>query len=500
MKNWLSTATVALVSAVAAVGLYRFVEPEPESIVLERSAAESGTSAPTQLVRYLPPSGKAAAGMDFTAAAAVSTPAVVHVKTAVRARATSNRSYHFFRDFFGEDFDPYWNQEQPQSGEGQLRQRGSGSGVIISQDGYIVTNNHVIDDADKIEVILHDKRQLEAKLIGTDPATDLALLKVDYDGLPFVGFGDSDSVLVGEWVLAVGNPFELESTVTAGIVSAKGRNISILERRPGQPAIESFIQTDAAVNPGNSGGALVNTRGELIGINTAIATPTGTFAGYSFAVPVNIVRKVIGDLMDYGIVQRAYLGVMIDVTKEDLGGVFISDIIEGGAAASSELKASDVITDINGFPVRSFPELQEQVSKYQPGDEVEVAFVRDGRARKTRLELRNAQKSTELVSREALAEAAVATVLGATLEALDASSLERFDIEGGVQVADVGEGVLARNTRIGEGFVITGVNDRPVAKPADVEALLERSQGQAILEGFYPAYPYKIYSYNMMLP
>lgn len=494
VKSLLSTAAVALVSAGAAVGLYRMAEPAPQP-------AAAAAAPPAQLVRYLPPAGAPAAALDFTGAAAVSTPAVVHVKTAVRARATSNRSYQFFRDFFGQDFDPYGDRQgqgQP-DGETPLQRRGSGSGVIISQDGYIVTNNHVIDGADRVEVILHDKRTLEAQLVGTDPATDLALLKVEAVGLPFIGFGDSDSVLVGQWVLAVGNPFELESTVTAGIVSAKGRNISILERRPGQPAIESFIQTDAAVNPGNSGGALVNTRGELIGINTAIATPTGTFAGYSFAVPVNIVRKVIGDLMDYGVVQRAYLGVMIDVTKEDAGGVYVSEVIEGGAASASELRAGDIITRINGFPVGSFPELQEQVSKYQPGDEVEVAYVREGRARTERLVLRNAEKGTELVSREEMATAAEATVLGARLEALDAETARRFEIEGGVQVAEVGEGLLARSTRIGEGFIITGVNERTVRTPGEVQSLLQRSNGQAVIEGFYPAYPYKIYSYNLML-
>ena len=454
------------------------------------------TAPAAQMVRYLPPAGAVATALDFTGPASISTPTVVHVKTVVRARNPNNPgSYNFLRDFFGQDFDPNQNGEE----QGQVYQRrGSGSGVIISNNGYIVTNNHVVEGADQIEVSLYDKRTFTATLVGTDPATDLALLKVDSKDLPFIGFGDSDSVLVGQWVLAVGNPFELESTVTAGIVSAKGRNIAILERRPGQPAIESFIQTDAAVNPGNSGGALVNTRGELIGINTAIATPTGTFAGYSFAVPVNIVRKVIGDLMDYGIVQRAYLGVMIDITVEDAGGVVVSEIIPGGAAAASELRTGDVVTDINGFAVTSFPELQEQVSKYQPGDRVDVAYLRDGRVQKTAMVLKNAEKNTGLVAKAVEPEAIA--VLGARLEALSEDAQSKFDIEGGVRVSAVGEGLLARSTSIGEGFIITGVNDRNVTAPKQVQELIERSQGRALIEGFYPAYPYKIYSYSLMLP
>jgi S1-C subfamily serine protease len=309
-------------------------------------------------------------------------------------------------------------------------------------------------------------------------------------------FGNSDSVRIGEWVLAVGNPFELENTVTAGIVSAKGRNINILSRGQGQPAIESFIQTDAAVNPGNSGGALVNTRGELIGINTAIATPTGTFAGYSFAVPVNIVRKVIVDLMDYGIVQRAYLGVLIDVNKEDLGGVYISEIIPGTASAESELRVGDVITKINNFKVTSFPQLQEQVSKYQPGDKVSVDYIREGKERSTTLTLKNADKSTDLVSKP---EVTSSSTLGVTLQALEKSELERFKIERGVKVAKIGQGLLAQRTRIADGFIITGVNDQPVSSPQEVESRIKSSKGTATIEGFYPNYPYKIYNYSLLL-
>ncbi len=482
-KTLIAMTFVGLVSAASAVGLYTWLEPEP-------TPAQSPASPLTRLAGYGSPIlASPGQPVDFTTAAALSTPAVVHVKTTYTATSSggNNNLDFFFRDFFGQEQMP--QQQQP------FRQA-SGSGVIISSDGYIVTNNHVVENADEIEVILYNKKTLKAKLIGSDPSTDLALLKVETQTLPHMPFGNSDSVRIGEWVLAVGNPFELESTVTAGIVSAKGRNINILSRGQNQPAIESFIQTDAAVNPGNSGGALVNTRGELIGINTAIATPTGTFAGYSFAVPVNIVRKVIVDLMDYGIVQRAYLGVLIDVNKEDLGGVYISEIIPGTASAESELRVGDVITKINNYKVTSFPQLQEQVSKYQPGDKVTVEYLREGKERSTSLTLKNADKSTSLVSKP---EVTSSSTLGVTLQALEKSELERFKIERGVKVAKIGQGLLAQRTRIADGFIITGVNDEPVSSPQQVESQIRNSKGTATIEGFYPNYPYKIYNYSLLL-
>ncbi len=484
-KNWIAMSGIALISAVSAVGLYIVLQPEPVVIQSNENSAQVRMAGYDAIMRQQP-----SQPIDFTAAAALSTPAVVHVKTTYTPVASNgNRSMDFFfRDFFGTD---------PRSGGSAMPQRqASGSGVIVSTDGYIVTNNHVVENAREIEVILHDKKTLKAKLIGADPSTDLALLKVEDGSYPYMPFGNSDSVRVGEWVLAVGNPFELESTVTAGIVSAKGRNINILSRRQNQPAIESFIQTDAAVNPGNSGGALVNTSGELIGINTAIATPTGTYAGYSFAVPVNIVRKVIVDLMDYGVVQRAYLGVLIDVSKQDLGGVYISEIIPGTAASDSELKVGDVITRINNYKVSSFPQLQEQVSKYQPGDRVEVDFVRDGKERNTRLTLKNADKSTSLIS---LPESSNSATLGVRLQALERKELEQFKIDSGVKVAQVEDGLIARRTRIRDGFIITSVNDQKASTPQDVEVLISKGKGTATLEGFYPEYPYKVYSYSLNL-
>lgn len=484
--NWKSLVTMAfvgLISAVSAVGLYSWLQPEPE-------VQQIPSNLPAALARYdapiTVPSGQP---VDFTAAAALSTPAVVHVKTTyVPKTINSNRSLDYIlRDFFGQQPGGSYLQQPPQ--------QASGSGVIISSDGYIVTNNHVVENASDIQVIFYDKKTMSAKLIGTDPSTDLALLKVEDGNFPSMPLGNSDSVRIGEWVLAVGNPFELESTVTAGIVSAKGRNINILNRGQNQPAIESFIQTDAAVNPGNSGGALVNTRGELIGINTAIATPTGTFAGYSFAVPVNIVRKVISDLMDYGVVQRAYLGVLIDVSKEDLGGVYISEIIPGTASAESELQVGDVITRINNYKVSSFPQLQEQVSKYQPGDRVQVTYKRGSNERTTTLTLKNADKSTSLINKP---ELSTHSTLGVSLQALDKKELEKFQIKNGVRIANISEGLISRRTRINEGFIITSINDRPVSSVDDVEALINSGQGTATLEGFYPDYPYKVYNYSLL--
>jgi Do/DeqQ family serine protease len=326
---------------------------------------------PAQTVSLL----SAAPPADFSTAAELSVTAVVHVKTLT----TRNNSMG------GQYFDPFqffWGQPAPQQ---MPQQQSAGSGVIISDDGYIVTNNHVIENADEVNITLDNKQTYTAKVVGTDPSTDLALLKVDAKGLPFMRWGNSDQVKVGEWVLAVGNPFNLTSTVTAGIVSAKARNINIL---PSQKfPIESFIQTDAAVNPGNSGGALVNATGELIGINTAIASTTGSYAGYSFAVPVNIVRKVVLDLVEFGTVQRGFIGVSIreidsDFAKEksikSLSGVYVNGLTEEGAAKRAGIREGDVIVSVNGTSIKSSPELQEQVSRYRPGDQIDVTIVRDG--------------------------------------------------------------------------------------------------------------------------
>jgi len=314
------------------------------------------------------------APVDFTRAAEMSVGAVVHVKTKYNVYGKQYVD-PFYQFFFGRP------QQQPPMQQAQA----SGSGVILSEDGYIVTNNHVIQQANEIEVVLNDKRSYTAQLIGTDPNTDIALLKIEATGLPTLEMGNSDDLKVGEWVLAVGNPFNLTSTVTAGIVSAKARSINILDA---EMKIESFIQTDAAVNPGNSGGALVNTRGELVGINTAIASQTGSYAGYAFAVPTSIVQKVVADLRQYGSVQRALLGIrMLDITSEvqqyyhlnSLEGVFIADVVSGSAAEKGGVESGDVVVAVDGMAVNSSSELQEKIARKNPGDEVRLSVLRDGK-------------------------------------------------------------------------------------------------------------------------
>lgn len=337
------------------------------------------------------------ADIDFTTAAQLSVNAVVHVKTTYTAKKQSSVIDPFLEFFFGL---PHY-QERPQP-----QQQGFGSGVIISNDGFIVTNNHVIDRADMIQVVLNDKRTYTAQLVGTDPTTDIALLKIEADSLPTITFGDSDMLKVGEWVLAVGNPFNLTSTVTAGIVSAKARNINILNAAM---KIESFIQTDAAVNPGNSGGALVNTQGRLVGINTAIASETGSYAGYAFAVPTSIVQKVVEDLKQHGTVQRAILGVQIaDITDRlakdrnihTLAGAYVNSVMELSAAHMAGITEGDIITHVNNSPIKTVAELQEQIGRHRPGDEITITLLRNNTSITLPVTLQNRQGTTEILTKD----------------------------------------------------------------------------------------------------
>jgi Do/DeqQ family serine protease len=403
---------------------------------------------------------------DFVAASAASTPSVVYIKTS----STAYAQYDFFDFFFG--------------GEGrQQNVISSGSGVIYSADGYIVTNNHVIENATRIEVI-HNRRSYEAKLIGTDPSTDLAVLKIEGKNLPAAKPGRSREVQVGEWVLAVGNPFNLESTVTAGIVSAKGRNINILSS---QFPIESFIQTDAAINPGNSGGALVNSRGELIGINTAILSRTGSYTGYGFAVPVDIVIKTVKDLIQYGEVQKAFLGAEVtdlnsEVAKKyeisEYVGVVVTYLEEGGAAAKAGIRKGDVILKVNNEPINSKAEFAEQVSYYRPGDKVTVVYRHGTETKEAPLTLTNREGTTGVLKRETFSVEG----LGADLEAVSKVERDKMGIEGGVRVMNVRKGLMGR-LGIEEGFVITAINRRPVTSPKEVADFLASAQGRVIVEG-----------------
>ncbi|MBD1398254.1 Do family serine endopeptidase [Pontibacter sp. JH31] len=425
-------------------------------------------------------------GLNFIKAAQVSTPAVVHVTTEYTVRSTQRSNTPmdpFLREFFGDGF----GERVPRG-----PQMGSGSGVIIASNGYIVTNNHVIDRADKIEVVLDDKRKFEATLVGTDPTTDLALLKINADKLPIVRYGNSDDLQVGEWVLAVGNPMNLTSTVTAGIVSAKGRNINILRTSQNDDlSIESFIQTDAAVNPGNSGGALVNLNGDLVGINTAIASQTGSFAGYSFAVPSAIVSKVVDDLLKYGEVQRALLGATIreidaalakEKSLNTLNGVYLEEVREGGAKEAG-LRNGDVITAINDVKVARSSQLLEQVARYRPGDKVKVDYLRDGKSRSANVTLRSLNNSTEISKRST---ANAVTFDGATFEAVSKQEMNKLGIDGGAKISNIGKSKF-RDTGMKDGFIITRIDKYAVNVPADVEKHLKNfDSGVVYIEGVYP--------------
>ena len=454
---------VALVGALAAVAIYsKVVKPEQKLVEVPVESK----------IRYVNlPGSEQGGAVDFTQAVEKSIDAVVHVKTKVYREYAVNPLYEFF---FG---------EQERSAPQPIM--GFGSGVIISKHGFIVTNNHVIDGSDEVLVVLNDKREFNAKVVGTDPTTDLALLKVEQEGLSYLNFGDSQELRLGEWVLAIGNPYNLTSTVTAGIVSAKARNINILASQ--EFSIESFIQTDAAVNPGNSGGALINTRGELVGINTAIASRTGAFTGYSFAIPVSIVQKIVKDLMEYGAVQRAILGVTIqDVSAElaaeyeleELKGVYVNGVRDGGAAKEAGIKPGDVILSIDGVPVNSSAALQEQVSKYRPGEKVRVELNRKGSVKLFEVVLRNLDGSTEIVKREEILE-----VLGASFQPVSEKEKRALGIKSGVKVVSVKSGKFAQ-VGIREGFILTSINKRPVNSVKEVAEILQNTEGGVIIEGF----------------
>lgn len=414
---------------------------------------------------------------DFTVAASKTVNGVVHVKTEIEVQ----NAYNPWADFFGDG-----------SGIEPYVQKGSGSGVIISDDGYIITNNHVIEGADNIEVSMNDNRSYSAKLIGTDPTTDIAVLKIEGSHFPSLKIGDSEAVKIGEWVLAVGNPFDLTSTVTAGIVSAKGRNINLLSSDPGREIfpIESFIQTDAAVNPGNSGGALVNTNGELIGINTAIASRTGSFSGYSFAVPSSIASKVAEDLIKYGQVQRAYIGVRIRPVTETLAndynlpnvkGIHVNSLTENGAAYDAGIKSGDVILQINSKEVNSVPQLQEQISKYRPGDNVTVTVWRGGIEKKILVELRDNDGGTTLKSSD---KSEIKEILGAQFSNISDETKTKLGITGGAQIKELQRGKLSYSG-IKKGFIVTKIDGNDINNSADLENLLENRSGGILLEGVY---------------
>ena len=448
--------------------------------LLSKNSNSASVLAERPVARYVNlPNGNGGtmSALDFTVAAENTVNGVVHVTTETAVNV---------RDPFA---DLFWGNRAPM--QQQLRQA-AGSGVIVSTDGYIVTNNHVVEGADKIQVHLNDNRMYEGVVVGRDPSTDIALLKINAENLTPVSYGNSDDVRVGEWVLAVGNPMNLTSTVTAGIVSAKARNINLLQYDPTKDIfpIESFIQTDAAVNPGNSGGALVNVSGELVGINTAIASNTGTYTGYSFAVPVNIVKKVAADLLEFGSVQRAYLGVSIrdmdqklaDETKVgQIRGVYVNGVSDGGAAQHSGMKAGDVIMKVGNIDVNNVPQLQEQVSKFRPGNKVPVTVMRSGEEKVFDMTLRG-KEGTTVAKVETRSEGMAA--LGAELRAATSDEMKALAIQNGVKVTSINGGKF-RSSGIREGFIITRIDQEAVSRPEDVERILTNKKGGVLIEGVY---------------
>ncbi len=447
---------------------------------------------------------------DFTQAAAAVSPGVVHIKTTYSRKGSQQSQgspFDMFEEFFG----------MPQGGGRRQMQsqpvQASGSGVIISDDGYIVTNNHVVEDADKIEVVLTDKRTFEAKLIGRDPNTDLALLKVSGKGLPVVKLGNSDNVNVGEWVLAFGYPLGLQSTVTAGIISAKGRQIGILsegQQQRGNPfgggqdqipvssAIESFIQTDAVINRGNSGGALTNASGELIGINSAIASPTGTYAGYGFAIPVNLVKKIVDDFVEYGNVKRGYIGVTYtEITPElakekgfaDVDGLYVQDVVAGGAAEAAGIKKGDILSKINGKVITGSPVLSETIGRARPGDKVNVTYKRDGKEKQVTMTLKgeDSLKSANAGGKASKSATEIYNKLGASFIPASAQKKKELGVNSGVVVTQVNRGGIFDYFGVERGLVITEVNGKAVNSVDDVEAALGAAQRNIVrLKGVSP--------------
>ncbi len=480
-KRIIGSLLMGLFGGLTAVFLYFIVfYKEPSTANLGNSIERAQQTQQVRLVNL--PSGLDTGTTDFNAAAEQGVKAVVHVKTEMEMETNAVNPFYYF--FFGDKGTP---QKQPVLG--------FGSGVILSPDGYIVTNNHVIQDAKKIEVTLDDKRTFKAVVVGTDPTTDLALLKIKAKNLPYLVFGDVNKVQLGDWVLAIGNPFNLTSTVTAGIISAKGRNLGMLGDQ--KYRIESYLQTDAALNPGNSGGALINLKGELIGINSAIISPTRGFTGYSFAIPADIVKKVVSDLEEYGQVQRAIMGVTIEDITADLAkekhldkmeGVYINDITTGGAAEKAGIKAGDVVLAINGVKVNSSSELQEEVSLYRPKDKINVLIKRKGKTQQYVVTLRNLQGNAELVKASDFID-------GAKFENISKKEKGHLKLDYGVKITDLRPGKF---TDIGlrKGYIIISINGKPMRTPRDVYQILGSGNDIRSIEGVQPNGTYFSYQFR----
>lgn len=484
LRNYVAMFAVSLAAATLVVFGYSKINGNQQQVVVRENT-------PIHLAKQTVSPSSTGNLPDLTWAAENSVHAVVHIQVKMEQEMgmgmdQSNPFYYFFFGPDQRDNGPHGRQ-QPQYA------MASGSGVIISPDGYIVTNNHVVDDAVNVDVVLNDNRKYTAKVIGKDANTDIALVKIDAKDLPYLTWGNSDELKLGEWVLAVGNPFNLTSTVTAGIVSAKSRSIGIMS---GPMPLESFIQTDAAVNPGNSGGALVNMNGGLVGINSAIASETGSYAGYSFAVPASIAKKVVEDLQKYGEVQRAVLGVMMRTVNDSIGkanhldkmeGAFVVSTTDDGAAREAGIEKGDIIVSVDGTSVNTGSQLQEQIGRYNPGDKITVGIIRDGKTKDVDVVLRNIKGDTSII-KELTAE------LGADFGPVPEKDMEKLQIAHGVQVTKLSKGKL-KEAGLKEGFIITEINKMPVSSKEDVDRIYMRADNKKpmLIEGFYPNGGYAYY-------
>ncbi|MDG2369169.1 MAG: trypsin-like peptidase domain-containing protein [Flavobacteriales bacterium] len=482
LKNGFKLTTAGIIGGLVTFGLLHTFPNlsnntsfQSKVIITEKEEIEKNSF---KTVNTNPYNNKENSTLDFTSAAEKTVNSVVHIQSKFTAQQQSDPLIEFF-------WGPNPNNQNPQIA--------TGSGVIISNDGYIVTNNHVIDNADEIAITLNDGRELNATLIGTDPGTDIALLKINDINLPYTEFGNSDEVEIGDWVLAVGNPFNLTSTVTAGIVSAKARNINLLtgDRNNNVFPLESFIQTDAAVNPGNSGGALVSPNGLLVGINTAIASQTGSYSGYSFAVPSNLVLKVVNDIKSYGMVQRAFIGVVIqDVDQKTMNsmklpntnGVFVRELSEGGAAKEAGIKENDVILKVDNVEVNDVPELQEQIGRFRPGDKVNVIVRRNNENKLIEVVLRNQSGNTKLVNKKNLEKKA--SIYGATFLEAEETEMRKLKIKNGVKIHSLSKGKL-QEAGLKPGFIITHLDKKPVYKTSELLEAFKKNNGGILIEGVY---------------
>ncbi len=475
MKKYLATVLIGLAAGIGGSAIFQLVSPGREQVIVREAYVPIDKPREAVLARNY--SNPSPINEDFSNASELSTRSVVYVKT------TSPAQYNQYNWF---DF--YFHGRSGQS-------ISNGSGVIFREDGYIITNNHVIENASKIEII-HEKQSFEAAVIGTDPSTDLAVLKVDASNLPAIRLGSSKALRIGEWVLAVGNPFNLNSTVTAGIVSAKARSLNVVNS---QFPIESFIQTDAAINPGNSGGALVNLKGELVGINTAILSKTGSYTGYGFAVPADIVVKVVNDIIHFGEVQKAFIGASVteintDVASrfklKDFNGVVLNQIAKEGAAEKAGLKTGDVILKINNLPVDSKSHFDEAISYQSPGDKVKILYTREGQVNEVYVTLTNREGTTEFLKRDIY----MSPTLGAELEKLSKVEKNKLGVDYGVRILKV-KGGLFRKLGIDEGFIITAINGKKIQDAREIVHIIENTRGRVVIEGINPNGTKGYYSY-----